>query len=144
MFPISLPTWAAAKLFFKSKKFLIPFATLLLLGAIGGGTYAYLKHSTHEAVQTAVKAADSNATIKSYQTKDIITTRAAEVDRKFDRLHDRTTQDYTNARSHLETAPSEARDAQAPSVIVDTLNELDRLHGERDEGGVLDSDVPVG
>ncbi len=140
----TLPTWAAAKLFLKSKKFLIPFAIIALLIAVGGGTYFYLNHQKNEAVTAAVTQADSKATIKSYETKDAIATRVIVVDRKFDDLHNRTVKDYANVRTTIETAPVEERDAQAPRLIVDTLNELDRLRASRDESGVPDPVLPVG
>lgn len=140
----ALPAWAAAKLFFKSKKFLIPAAVITLLLAIGGGTYFYLNHQTKELVATKVEQVNSQATIKSYETKDAINTRTIVIDRKFDDLRVRTAQDYTNARNKVEAAPQEDRDAQAPHLLIDTLNDLDRLRRDRDAGGVPDPDVPVG
>lgn len=139
-----LSGWAAAKLFMKSKKFLIPLAIVALLLAIGGGTYFYLKHQTNEAVEAAVEQADSNATITTYKTKDTINTRTVEIDRHFNDLRDRTTQDYANARNNVESAPQEEREAQAPRLLIDTLNQLDRLRAGRESGGVPDADVPVG
>lgn len=143
VFP-ALPALAGAKLFFKSKKFLIPLAVFLLLAAIGGGTYFYLKHQTQEAVTTAVAGADSKATIETYRTKEIITNRVVEIDKKYDDLHDRTTQDYANARASLETAPEADRKAQASPLVVGTLNELDRLRSSRDPNPVPEPDVPAG
>jgi len=141
---VSIPTWAAAKLFFKSKKFLIPAAIITLLLAIGGGTYLYLNHQQKEAVSAAVEAADSNATIQTYETKETINTRTIEVDRRFEDLQRQTIKDYANVRNQIEDAPVEERDAQAPPLLIDTLNELDRLRQQRNTGGVPDADVPVG
>lgn len=143
--PLHIPTWLAVKSFFGSKKFLIPAAIIALLLAVGGGTYYYLNHQTKEAVTTAVAGAAKDATIKSYETKDAIQNRVIVIDRKFDDLHDRTVRDYANVRNTIEAAPISERDAQAPRLIIDTLNELDRLRSEReDTGGVPDADVPVG
>ena len=142
--PFALPTWAAVKLFMKSKKFLIPLAVVLLLAAIGGGTYAYLNHSKNEAVAAAVQQADGKATIKTYETKEKIDRRTADIDRKFDDLRVQTTKDYANVRNQVQQAPAEERDAQAPSILIDTLNELDRLRNNRESGGVPDAAVPVG
>lgn len=139
-----LPALTGIKLFFSSKKYLIPLAVVLLVAAIGGGTYFYLKHQTQEAVTTAVEGANSKATIETYRTKEIITTRVVEVDKKFDDLRDRTTQDYANARNQLETAPEADRKAQASPVVVGTLNELDRLRASRDSDRVPEPDVPAG
>ena len=134
----------AVKSFFTSKKFLIPAAVIALLLAVGGGTYYYLNHQTKELVATKVEQAGNQATIKSYETKDAITTRTIVIDQKFDDLRVRTAQDYTNARNKVEAAPQADRDAQAPALLIDTLNDLDRLRRDRDAGGVPDSDVPVG
>lgn len=140
----TVPTWAAAKLFFKSKKFLIPAVTIALLLAVGGGTYYYLTNQQEKAVTEAVKSADANATIRTYETKEVIYERTIEVDRKFDALEDQTIKDYSNVRNQIETAPPEVRDAQAPALLIDTLNELDRVRRQRETSGVSDPDVPVG
>jgi predicted ribosomally synthesized peptide with SipW-like signal peptide len=142
--PFTLPTWAAAKLFLKSKKFIIPAIAVALLLAIGGGTYAYLNHQTHEAVKTAVTQSDSKATIKTYQTNDAINARTQEIDRKADDLRNQTTKDFTNARNHVQAAPPQDRNAQAPALLIDTLNELDRLRSSRDAGGVPDPQAAAG
>lgn len=140
----ALPTWAAAKLFFKSKKFLIPAAVIALLLAIGGGTYFYLNHQQKQAVEAAVTSVNDKATIQTYHTKEIINTRTVEVDRRFDALQRQTIEDYANVRNQIQNAPEAARDAQAPALLIDTLNELDRLRQQRNTGGVPDADVPVG
>lgn len=134
----------ALKGFFTSKKFLIPAAIVLLVLAIGGGTYFYLNKSKNEAVATAVKAADSNATIKSYETKDAIETRTIVIDRRFDDLQRQTIKDYANVRNTVQNAPETDRNAQAPDLLIDTLNQLDRLRANRDQSGVPDADIPAG
>jgi citrate lyase gamma subunit len=143
VFP-ALPAWAGIKLFLRSKKFLIPLAIVTLLLSVGAGTYFYLNHQQEQAVAAAVKTADDKATIQTYETKEIINTRTIEVDRRFDDLQRQTIKDYANVRNQIEAAPVEERDAQAPALIIDTLNELDRLRQRRNEGGVPDADVPVG
>lgn len=140
----ALPAWVGIRAFLGSKKFLIPLAIITLLLAIGGGTYFYLNHQQKEAVAAAVETADANATIRTYETKEIINTRTIEVDRRFDQLQRQTIEDYNNVRNQIENAPAEERDAQAPAILVDTLNELDRLRQQRNASGVPDADVPVG
>ena len=141
---IHIPAWIGIKAFLSSKKFLIPAAIVLLLLAVGGGTYWYLDKQTKEAVTSAVEQADSNATIKSYETKDEIDKRSQAVDQQFDTLQRRTAQDYNNVRIKAAAAPAEERDAQAPRIIIDNLNELDRLRNDRESGGIPDAEVPVG
>lgn len=143
VFP-ALPAWVGVRAFLGSKKFLIPLAIITLLLAIGGGTYFYLNHQQKEAVTAAVEQADAKATIQTYHTKEIITNRTVEVDRRFDELQRQTTKDYANVRNQIENAPVEERDAQAPALLIDTLNELDRLRQQRNADRVPDSDVPVG
>lgn len=140
----ALPAWATAKLFFKSKKFLIPAAAVTLLLAVGGGTYFYLNHQTKELVASKVEQVNSQATIKSYETKDAINSRTIVIDRKFDDLRVRTAQDYSHARNKIETAPPAEKDAQAPRLLIDTLNDLDRMRADRDSDRVPDTDIPVG
>lgn len=141
---LHIPAWVGIRAFLTSKKFLIPAAIILLLLAVGGGTYWYLNKQTNDLVAAKVEQADSNATIKSYEAKEEIDSRTQAVDQKFDTLQRRTAQDYNNARIKANAAPVEERDAQAPRVIIDNLNELDRLRNERDSGGIPDPEVPVG
>lgn len=141
---MAFPSLLAIKAFVTSKRFLIPAAIVALLLAVAGGTYAYLNHQTDELVATKVEQADANATIRSYETKEIITRRVEHIDLHFDNLQTRTTQDYADVRTSIQLAPEEERTAPAPRLIIDTLNELDRLRSERDSGGVPDPDVPVG
>lgn len=114
--------------------------------ALAGGTYFYLQHDKKEAVTTAVKAADHEATDKSQKAAIVVNTRNQQVDQKMDRLKVQTVKDYTNARANLNAAPSQDRDAQAPAVIIDTFNNLDRLRAGRniDAGPVPDPNIPVG
>jgi len=141
---LALPALVGVKAFLGSKKFLIPMAIITLLLAIGGGTYFYLNHQQEQAVEAAVETADAKATIQTYETKEIINTRTIEVDRRFDDLQRQTIKDYSNVRNQIETAPVEEREAQAPALLVDTLNQLDRMRQQRRTGGVPDTDVPVG
>jgi hypothetical protein len=127
--------------FFKSKWLYIALAVI----AVGGGTYLYLQHDKKEAVTTAVKAADTTATIKSQAADIVVTTRNQAVDQKMDRLKVQTVKDFTNARATLQAAPASDRDAQAPRVIIDTINDLDRLRAGRDDAGtVSNTEVPAG
>lgn len=142
---MGFPTWAAIRLFLGSKKFLIPAAVVALLLAVGGGTYFYLNHQTKQVVATAVENVNKDATIKSYEAKDEIGNRVIVIDRKYDALREQTVKDYANVRNTIQDAPASERDAQAPRILIDTLNELDRLRSEReDPSGVPDADVPVG
>lgn len=143
VFP-ALPAWAGIRMFLGSKKFLIPAAVIALLLAIGGGTYFYLNHQQKQAVAAAVETADTKATIQSYQTKDQIETRTIIIDRKFDDLQRQTIKDYANVRNQVQSAPVPERDAQAPALLIGTLNELDRLRAARDADRVPDSELPVG
>lgn len=140
----AIPAMVGIRAFLGSRKFLIPLAIVLLLLAIVGGTYLYLNKQQEQAVTAAVEAADSKATIKSYETKDAIESRTIVIDRRFEDLQRQTTKDYTNVRNDINNAPVEERDAQAPVLIIDTLNELDRLRQQRNASGVPDADVPVG
>jgi hypothetical protein len=140
----ALPAMVGIKAFLGSKKFLIPVAIITLLLAIGGGTYFYLNHQQKEAVTAAVEAADSNATIQTYETKEIINTRTIEVDRRFEELQRQTIEDYNNVRNQINNAPPADLASPAPPLLIDTLNELDRLRQQRRTGGVPDADVPVG
>lgn len=127
-----IPPIAIIKAFLGSKKFLIPAGIVLLLLAIGGGTYLYLNHQTKALVTAAVKQADSTATVKTLETKAKITERSAAVDVRMDKLHTQTTKDYENVRSHIESAPVESKSAAVPALIIDTINELDRLRSVRE------------
>lgn len=140
----SLPAWATVRAFFGSRRFLIPLGIVLFLLAIGGGTYYYLNQQQKRAVATAVEAADSKATIKSFETKDAIETRTIIIDRRFDDLQRQTIKDYANVRNTVQTAPVDQREAQAPALLIDTLNQLDRLRQARDASGVPDTELPVG
>lgn len=140
----SLPAWATVKAFLGSRRFLIPLAIVLLLLAIGGGTYYYLNQQQKQAVAAAVKAADSEATIKSFETKDAIETRTIVIDRRFENLQRQTIKDYANVRNTVQAAPVDQREAQAPALLIDTLNQLDRLRQSRDANRILDAELPVG
>ncbi len=118
---------------------------LLAMIAIGGGLYAYLNHSTHEQVRAATQNADQKATNTTLLTNDAVNKAVAEKETKFVILHDKTVKDYTNARATLNATPVSDRDAQAPRVLIDTLNDLDRLRAGRDDSSpISNADVPVG
>ncbi len=140
----ALPAWVGIRAFLGSRKFLIPLAIVLLLLAIGGGTYYYLNQQKEEAVTAAVDAADSKATIQSYETKDAIETRTIVIDRRFDDLQRQTIKDYANVRNTVQDAPADERNAQAPALLVDTLNQLDRMRASRDANRVPDAELPAG
>lgn len=131
---IALPVVARLKSFFTSKRFLIPAAIIALLLAIGGGTYLYLNKQTKEAVTSAVQQADSKATIHTLETVTKVQDATITIDVKMDKLREQTIRDYTNVQSKIDTAPAVEREAQVPVIIIDTLNELDRLRGTREPG----------
>lgn len=112
--------------------------------ALAGGTYFYLVHDKKEAVTTAVKGADQAATNKTLQTGIAVDAAVAAKEPKFIILHDQTVKDYTNARATLQAAPADERSAQAPRLIIDTINDLDRMRAARDSTPVSDAEVPVG
>lgn len=144
---LALPTFAVAKAFLTSKKFLIPAAIVALLLAIGGGTYLYLKHQTSEAVTSAVEKAGASATIQTYQTNDQVSGAYDIIDQKADATERQTIKDYQYVTYRIDAAPAEQKDAAVPPIIIDTLNELDRLRALRDAGpagGVSDAEVPSG
>lgn len=120
------------------------FWAVLILAAVGGGTAYYLKHDKAEAVKQATNTADQNATNKSFAADSAVNARVQEREQKLIILHDQTVKDYANARATLQAQPAAERDAPAPRILIDTLNQLDRLRGERDAGAVPDAEVPVG
>lgn len=146
-----MPIFAAVKGFFALANLKKEFAGLLkqplfylslALLALGVGTYFYLNHATHEAVKTAVANSNQNATIQTYQTKDEAERRLAPIAEQEQRKAEQTQKDYANVRTTIVTAPPSSRDAQAPRLLVDTLNDLDRLSRDRaNAGSVPDADV---
>lgn len=118
------------------------FYVALLLLAVGTGTYFYLNHQTKEAVKSAVANADSTATIQTYQTKEEAEGRLAPLQEQEQRKAAQTQKDYAHVRTTIITAPSSSRDAQAPRILVDTVNELERLSRSRENpNGVPDAEV---
>jgi hypothetical protein len=95
-------------------------------------------------VSTAVTGADQKATNKSLKAEGEVTRRVAEREQPLIILREQTIKDYSNARATLEAQPQAEREAPAPRVIIDTLNDLDRLRSAREPGGVPDAEVPVG
>jgi hypothetical protein len=120
------------------------FWAMLLVVAVGGGTYHYLKNDKKEAVATAVKGADQAATAKTLETEAKVFDRQQAIEHKYTILHEQTVKDYSNARATLSAAPIDERQAPAPRIIVDTINNLDRLRAGRDQTTVPDTQVPVG
>lgn len=117
--------------------------------AIAGGTAYYLKHDKENAVNqattSATEKANTTATVKSLEAQNTVAGRTAVVDTAYVVLREQTAKDYANARNSIETAPVEERDAPAPRVIIDTLNELDRLHQQREHpDSVHHPEAPVG
>lgn len=120
---------------------------ILAMLAIGGGTYLYLKKSTETQITTAVKNADANATIKTFETKEKINEATAVVDEKFERRRVQTQKEYHNVRTTIIQAPSADRDAPASPVVIDTLNRLGRMRPDAEAAnpsGTADAEVPVG
>lgn len=118
------------------------FYVAIALLAIGGGTYFTLNHWKNQAVTTAVAGADSAATIKTYQTKDQAEAQLAPIQEKEQAKAIQTAKDYDHVRTVIVTAPSPQRNAQVPRLVIDTLNDLDRLSRSREESsGVPNPDV---
>lgn len=128
---ISGTTLVAVKAFLTSKKFLIPAAIIAFLLAVGTGTYLYLDHQTEERIEEAVDAADANATIQTLETEGKIRDRSDEIDSKMDELERQTIKDTESVRNQVKNAPKDWRTAPADPVLVDTINELDRLRRNR-------------
>lgn len=144
---LALPAASAVKGFFLSKKFLIPAAILALFLAVGAGTYFYIKNQTDEKVTAAVETANSTATIKTFETLDQVTSAYSTIDQKADAKERQTIKDYQYVTYRIESAPMEQKTAPVPPLIIDTLNELDRLRAVREAGhesGIPDAEVPVG
>lgn len=135
--------------FFK-KLFTSPwFYVVLAFIAIGVGTFFYLKHDKNEAVEQArteaTEQADTKATLQSYEAQAETTNRTRQIDQDYQIKREQTAKDYANARNTVQTAPVEDRDARASPVIIDTLNELDRLHLQREHpDSVHHPEPPVG
>lgn len=118
------------------------FYVALLLLAVGTGTYFYLNHQTNQAVKAAVANADSTATIQTYKTKEEAEGRLVPLQEKEQQKAEQTQKDYAHVRTTIVTAPSSSRDAQAPRILVDTVNELERLSRSRENPSpVSDADV---
>lgn len=125
------------------------FYAALIVIAVGTGTFFYLRWDKENAVEqatvTATTTANQTATVASLEAQTETQQRTQVIDRNYTRLREQTAKDFTNARNFVETQPVEERDAQAPRVLVDTLNELDRLRqGRADANPVLDAEPPVG
>ncbi len=135
--------------FFK-KLFTSPWLYVILaFVAIAGGTFFYLKHDKSAAVESArieaTEQANTSATIQSYEAQTETSNRTHQIDQDYQVRREQTARDYANARNSVQDAPVEERDAPAPRVIIDTLNELDRMHQQRvPPDSVHYPDDPVG
>lgn len=140
----TIPTVAAAKAFLTSRKFLIPAGIALLLIAIAFGVSRHLDNQTEERVASAVQTVNIQATNDTLQAKERVNTNNAKVEAKAIEKRVRTAKDYTNVRNRVEAAPVTVREAPVPPLLIDTLNELDRMRQDRDRdaGGVPDARVP--
>lgn len=141
-----MPIFLALKAFFtvsgfkKSMSGLLKqplFYVALALLALGGGTYFYLNHVTNQAVKTAVAGADSKATIQAYQTKDQAEAQLAPIQQQEQAKAAQTQKDYSNVRTVIVTTPAPQRNAQTPRLVIDTLNQLDRLSESREQSSAV-------
>jgi hypothetical protein len=107
------------------------FYVALALLAVGGGTYFTLNHWKNQAVSTAVAGADSKATIQTYQTKEQAEAALAPIQEKEQAKAIQTAKDYTNVRTVIVTSQAPQRNAQVPRLVIDTLNNLERVSRER-------------
>lgn len=117
------------------------FYVALALLALGVGTYFYLDHAQNKAVATAVANNNSKATIQAYQTKDQAEAQLVPIQAKEQAKTAQTQKDYTNVRTVIVTAQAPQRNAQVPRLVIDTLNDLDRLSAARDASAVPVADV---
>lgn len=129
------------------------FYVALAFIAIGTGTFFYLKNDKADAVDqaaaTATEQADTKATITTLETQGKVADAFSDIDREADQRRQQTTKDYENVRTRIIYAPADQKEAAVPPLIIDTINELDRLRALRertaeDPVGVRDSEVPAG
>jgi disulfide bond formation protein DsbB len=113
------------------------FYVALALLALGGGTYFTLNHWKNQAVSTAVAGADANATIKTYQTKEQAEAALVPLQEKEQAKAAQTQKDYTNVRTVIVTAQAPQRNAQVPRLVIDTLNNLERVSRERNAASAV-------
>jgi uncharacterized protein HemX len=145
---VLLPVGAVAKVggFLKGVVTSPWFWAVLVVAGLGTGTYFYLKNDKKEAVAAATTSADQNATTKSYETDRTVADRTKPIDQAYQQQHDQSIKDYAHVRETITAAPQDERDAQAPALLIRTLNELDRLRALRnsDPDTVSNAEVPVG
>lgn len=134
--------FAKAKSIVTSKWFILAAVCL----AAGGGVYWYLNKTQDAIVEAKVENHDLQASNKTYQTSERVRNAADKVDERYDRIADQTREDYFNVRQDVYEAPVDQRTAPAPTLIIDTLNNLDRVRQQREgaSSGVPDPEVPVG
>ena len=132
------------------KLFRSPFlwAGLLLVGA-ATGTWWYLTSDKKEAVQKAEEkgASDANnrANEETRAIEDKLEQATDEIIADNARLREQAAKDFERVRGQIETAPPEQREEHVAPLIIDTLNELDRLRADRDGNtdAVRDAKVPT-
>lgn len=136
---IALPSMFVAKLanFLRS-----PFLYVILLFiAVAVGTFFYIRHSTNQQIERAVANADAEATVATYEAKEKVEDILIPLLEAHDRKVERTRQEYEYVRREIYQAPEEDRTTPAPRLIIDTLNHLERLSRQRQEGGVPDDEA---
>lgn len=138
---LSLLSMAAIKKTFKGLLKQPLFYVALALLAVGGGTYAYLRYSTNQQVNAAVKGADAKATIDTYETIGEAEAALEPHEQKAEIKAEQTRKGYENARRKVYTAPQPERTNLASPLIVRTLNDLERMSRERDADRVPDAEV---
>lgn len=115
----------------------------LVFIAVMVGTFYYLKVDKENAVEQATTEAIENAakeaTIESFETKNEIEDRTQEVDEKFIIIRERTVKDFSNARNNVRNKPVDEQVAPTPKLIIDTINELDKLHQQRRNENPIDN-----
>lgn len=115
---------------------------ILAVIAIGGGTYAYLNHSTNQAVASAVANSDAKATIDTYKTRDQAEAALIPLNEKAEAKAEQTRKDYQHVRQQVYSHSAPERSQIAPPLIIDTLNDLERMSRSReDTDGVSDAEV---
>jgi hypothetical protein len=130
--------------FFTSKKFLIPAAIIALLLAIVGGTYLAINHQTKQAVAAAVTNVNTTATVQTLQKQAQIQTQYDVITVIGNHQREQITKDYTNVKNTISNAPVAQREAPVPALIINTLNELDRLSLRRRDAGTIPPDSTTG
>lgn len=121
--------------FFKKLVTSVWFYVALAFLALSIGTFFYLKTDKNNAVEEArtqaTEQANNTATIRSFEIESESARRVNQIDQDFQAKRERTIEDFSNVRNTVNNAPIEERDASAPALLIDTLNELDRMQQNR-------------